>query len=198
MYTKIVGRKFLLIIILVAIGALVVVDISLNKVKNTSVPTPQNEIPPVDASQLTSVDAPDGKLALSMKTSKKSGETTYSFSVGGREIYAKTVDSSISFSIPLNTFSPDDKYVFLKETGNTGSSFFVLTVAEDSSNQDEQTANITNLFVAKYPNLKIQDATGWGGVDLVVFNTLNSDGSRGPSFWFEMPSHAIIQLSTRF
>jgi hypothetical protein len=200
-----VGRKTLLIIILVAIAGFLAANVFLNKSGNPSVsqsqqpmPSPQAEIPPVEASQLTSVDSPDGTQTISMKTSKESGMTTYSFTNGGKEIFTDTVDPSISFSIPENTFSPDNKYVFLKETGGGGSSFFALTASGDSSTQNNQTANITSLFAAKYPNLKIQDTTGWGGINLIVFNTLNTDGSRGPSFWFEMPSHAIIQLANRF
>jgi hypothetical protein len=200
-----VGRKTLLIIILVAIAGLLAANVFLNKSKSPSVsqsqqpePPPQAEIPPVEASQLTSVNSPDGTETISMKTSKQSGMTKYSFTAGGKEIFTDTVDPSISFSIPENTFSPDNKYVFLKETGNVGSSFFALTANGDSSTQNDQTANITSLFAIKYPNLKIQDATGWGGINLIVFNTLNSDGSRGSSFWFEMPSHAIIQLANRF
>jgi hypothetical protein len=200
-----VGRKTLLIIILVAIAGLLAANVFLNKSKNLSISqsqqpqsVPQTEIPPVEASQLISVDSPDGTQTISMKTSKNSGMTTYSFTIGGKEVFTDTVDPSISFLIPENTFSPDNKYVFLKETGNAGSSFFALTASGDSSTQNDQTANITSLFAAKYPNLKIEDATGWGGIDLIVFNTLNADGSRGPSFWFEMPSHAIIQLANRF
>lgn len=180
-------------------------NILLNKSKNPSVsqspgtqPVPQAEIPPVEASQLTQVDSPDGTETLLMKTSKISGMTTYSFTIGGKEIFADTVDPSISFSIQGNTFSPDNKYVFLKETRSTGSSYFALMVNGDPSTQNDQTANITSLFAAKYTNLKIEDVTGWGGINLIVFNTLNSDGSRGPSFWFEMPDHAIIQLANRF
>jgi hypothetical protein len=200
-----VGRKALLLIILVVIAGLLAANVFLNRSRNLGVsqsqqpqPVPQAEIPPVEASQLTSVNSPDGTQTLSMKTSKKNGMMTYSFTIGGREIFADTVDPSISFSIPGNTFSPDNKYVFLKETGNAGSSFFALTGSADSSTQNDQTANITSLFAAKFPNLKIEDATGWGGINLIVFNTLNSDGSRGPSFWFEMPSHAIIQLANHF
>jgi hypothetical protein len=192
-----VSKKVLLIFLIIVIAALIVANIYL-KTKSTVTPSPQSEIPPAEASQLKSVDSPDGTQTLSMKTSKTGTETTYSFSVAGKEIFTKTVDPSISFSIPLNAFSPDNKYVLLKETGPAGESFFVLTASGDPSTQNEQTANITYLFAGKYPNLTIEDATGWGGIDLVVFNTVKGGGSVGPSFWFEMPSHTIIQLSTRF
>jgi hypothetical protein len=192
------GRKTLLIIIFVVVAALAIINISLSKNKSVSTESSRSAILPAIASQLTSVDSPDGKLTLTMKKVKNGSGNTYSFSTAGKEIFSKSVDSSISFSIPENTWSPDKKYVFLKETGNAGSTFFVLSASIDSSSQDEQTANITDLFAKKYPDLRINDVTGWGGINLVVFNSDKSDGSKGSSFWFEAPSHAFIQLSTRF
>ena len=197
------GRKVFLILILVALAALAVVNIRIGKTNQTLTKSPPggeqvNAILPVEASQLTSVDSPDGTKKLSMKTSKKSGQVTYSFSVSEREIFTATVDSSTTFSIPLNTFSPDNKYVFLKEVGPSGASFFALSATASPNDQNDQTSNITNLFLAKYPDLKIGDVTGWGGINLIVINSVNSDGSTGPSFWFGMPGHSLTQLSTRF
>jgi len=161
-------------------------------------PMPETAIPIVEASQNTSVDSPDGSVTLSMKIAKNDSGVTYSFLTSGRIIFEKIVNPSISFSIPANTWSPDNKYVFLKEVGPAYVNFFVLLAAKDSSQQDDQTASIAELFAKKYPNLTIEDVTGWGGINLVIVNSNNTDGSRGPSFWFDAPSHSFIQLSTRF
>ena len=161
-------------------------------------PMPETAIPIVEASQNTSVDSPDGRVALSMKIAKNDSGVTYSFLTSGKIIFEKIVNPSISFSIPANTWSPDNKYVFLKEVGPAYVNFFVLLAAKDSSQQDDQTASIAELFAKKYPNLTIEDVTGWGGINLVIVNSNNTDGSRGPSFWFDAPSHSFIQLSTRF
>ena len=161
-------------------------------------PMPEAVIPVVEASQNTPVDSPDGKVTLTMKIIKSGSGVTYSFLASGKVIFEKTVDSSISFSIPANTWSPDNKYVFLKEVGPAYVNFFVLSAAKDFSQQDDQTASISGLFAKKYPNLTIEDVTGWGGINLVVVNSNNADGSRGPSFWFDAPNHSLIQLSTRF
>jgi hypothetical protein len=202
LYTESVKRSALLIVIVVVIAALAIFNIFLNKKSfsgSTQVAPPQeNVILPVEASGFTSLDSPDGKLTLLAKTVKNSSAVTHTFSVSGKEIFTITVDPSVTISIPANAWSPDGKYIFLKEEGPAGIKFFALSATTASSVQNDQTANITNLFAAKYPDLKIEDATGWGGVNLIVFNSIKADGSRGPSFWFEMPSHAIIQLSTLF
>jgi hypothetical protein len=191
-----VGRKIFLIFALVVIAVLVGANVYINRkgltVSQTSLaPQTKTVIPPVEASDIKSVDSPDGKKTLSMRITKNQSGVTYAFSVSGKEIFAKTVDPTVSFSIPLNSWSPDNKYVFLKETAATGVKFFVLSASDDSSSQNDQTANITDLFAKKYPDLKIKDVTGWGGINLVI---VNSDSS----FWFEMPTHSFIQLSTHF
>ena len=209
---KVVVRKLFLSIALIAITILIGFNIYLSRSKQAggqSLQTPQEETPPtngqsgtiitkVAASEPTSKDSPDGKLSLLMKTEKGKNGTTYSFSVSGKEIFVKTVDSSTTISIPYNTWDPNGKYIFLKENATSGTSFFVLSTGTSSLDQNDQTANITNLFAEKYPDLKIGDVTGWGGVNLVVLNSINGDGGRGPSFWFEMPTHSFIRLSVRF
>lgn len=191
-------KKLFVITALVAIAALVVFNIFGVKPKTSQSSNVQTEIPPALAASENSVPSPDGSKTLVMKVAKGFRESTYSFFTSGTEIFNKTVANSVSFSIPANTWSPDNKYVFIKETGDIGSVFFVLSASLDSSTQDDKTANITDTFAKKYPDLTIQDATGWGGVSLVVFNSQKADGTNGPSFWYEMPSHAVIQLANHF
>jgi hypothetical protein len=202
LYTESVKRNALLIVIIVVIAVLAVFNIFLNKKTSsgsTQVAPPQeNVILPAEASGFTSLDSPNGKLTLLAKTVKNGSGVIYTFSVSGKEIFTITVDPSVIISIPANAWSPDGKYIFLKEEGPAGVKFFALSATTVSFGQNDQTANITDLFAAKYPDLKIEDATGWGGVNLIVFNSIKTDGSRGPSFWFEMPGHAVIQLSTLF
>jgi hypothetical protein len=195
-----VARKIFFAVAGLVIVSLLVVNFAINRQKKTNVAS-QPEARPVQAAPLAtehSVISPDGKNTLLMKVEKTRNNSTYSFLASDLEIFRKTVDNSVAFSIPANAWSPDNKYVFLKQTAATQSAFFVLSAKLSASEQNEQTANITGLFAQKYPDLKIQDATGWGGVNLVVFNSLKNDGARGSSFWFEMPSHAILQLSTHF
>jgi len=118
-----VGRKILLISVLVAIMAFGGLNIYISRTKQISLKIPQTSqiqygpqvqtmIPPVEASQLTSVDSPDGKLTLTLKTVKNKNGITYTFSVSGREVFVKTVDLSTLISVPANTWSPNGKYVF--------------------------------------------------------------------------------------
>jgi|GEM_PF-2404602 len=150
------------------------------------------------------VTSPDGKWTLTSKETKHKDSTSYSFKAMNtkdgtqKEIYTAELSTGETLTIPLNTFSPDDKYVFLMQTATSGSAYFALTVSGDPIAKDAQTIDFSSLFAAKYSNYKITDATGWGGMNLIVFNTDKATGGQGPSFWFDVPSHSIIQLSNRF
>lgn len=206
------GRKIFLIFILtglaILIGINIYLKISVQKSKGTQLVAPQRTpqlnketksiIIPVEASGPVQKDSPDGKLTLLMNSLKDKNGITYTFSVSGKEIFVKTVDLLTTITIPYNTWDPNGKYIFLKEESPSGVRFFVLSTTVLSSDQNEHTADITDLFSKKYPDLKIKDVTGWGGINLIIVNSMKTDGERGPSFWFEMPSHYFSQLSTRF
>ncbi|HKB88864.1 MAG TPA: hypothetical protein VKC53_04450 [Patescibacteria group bacterium] len=149
------------------------------------------------------VVASDGKMSLTMREEKGKETTTYTFvakneSIGSEnQIYSKTVPLGTVFSIPLNTFSPDDKYLFLKETSASGDTYLAMT-SSGALIKDAQTLDISSLFTAKYDSYKITDVTGWGGMTLIVVNTDKTDGGVGPSFWFDVTSKGFIRLSNRF
>ncbi|KKQ91930.1 MAG: hypothetical protein UT17_C0004G0278 [Candidatus Woesebacteria bacterium GW2011_GWB1_39_10] len=153
--------------------------------------------------QEISVGSPDGNWTLTMKEEKNKETISYRFLISNnddifnKEIFAKILSSTDALSIPANTFSPDDKYVFLKETGLNGDAYFVLSVSGESISGNIQTLDISGLFAAKYQDYKITDVTGWGGVGLVVINTDKASGGVGPSFWFEVPSGVFVKLSNR-
>lgn len=160
-------------------------------------------VPDVQASQLTAVGSPDGKFTLTMKQEKGVDTHNYRFLVTDegtgvqREILTRSVPAGTTLSIPANTFSSDNKYLFLQETGGAESGYIVLA-ASGANIGDSQTLNVSSLFMVKYSDYVITGATGWAGPTLLVVNTDKADGGRGPSFWFDVASKSFIQLSTRF
>lgn len=170
-------------------------------------PQPQNLsyvplIAKAQPSQVTTVESPDGKFTLAMKE-EKGRETVHKFSISGdtpgdQEIFSKTASSNSTLSIPANAFSPDNKYVFLKEEEPAQTNYFVLTTSGAPIAKDAQTYDISSLFAAKYPNYKITDVTGWGAVNLIIVNVDKNEGGQGPSFWFDVGSKSFIRLTNRF
>lgn len=139
-----------------------------------------------ESPQLTQI-SPDGKELLTLKKEPNKEVTTYTFTTVKGAFYSMTIPSNILVSLPFNTWSPDDKYFFIKQD----SQFIVITPKGESINVNEK-------FVAKYPNLTLTDATGWASNNLLILNSNKADGSKNPSIWFEVTSGAFIQLSGRF
>jgi len=189
------SKSLILIFISIAVIGIILAKFSTKPPKAASDTQP---FPVVEAQtpESTSVDSPDGKLMLTMKKEKNQDGTIYTFfttdTASGiqKDVFTKTVPSEDVISIPDNTFSPDNKYIFLKEESLGQTNYFAVTPAG--------TLDISASFSLKYPKFKITDVTGWGGMTLIVVNTNKEDGSLGPSFWFDVSSKSFIQLSTRF
>jgi len=198
---------------LVILGSVIFI-ISLLKQPETTPATPaanSNPIPAANAQtpsqQPKTVDvlSPDGKFSLTMKVKSDQNSNIYTFSVTdtssglSKELFTKTTTSGDVLSPPLNAFSPNDKYFFLKEVDNGVADYYVLSASGISFSNGSQTLDISSPFVVKYSaNYVITDVTGWAAPTLVVINTNKVDGSLGPSFWFDVSTKSFIPLATRF
>ena len=155
----------------------------------------------------TSVDvlAPNEKITLTMKGLKKADGTlkqTFFISLDAAkesvEIYTHESDPSYQILIPYNTFSPDNKYIFLKIEDPERAQYIVVRTDGKNIRGEEKSVEITSLFYEKYEEFVITEVTGWGGYSLIVVNTNYKDGKIGPSFWFDQSNFSFIQLSNRF
>ena len=189
-------RLLILIFLLITAIGIFFVEFLAKPSKNNPSSPPTFPVAEAQTPDLTNIISPDGLMTLTMKKEKVQDGITYTFftvnSKTGTQntIFTKTVSPGDAISIPVNTFSPDDKYIFLKEENSGKTDFFVVTKSG--------VLDISGPFTVKYPKLTITDVTGWGGMNLVVVNTNKEDGSLGSSFWFEVPGGGFIQLSTRF
>lgn len=153
--------------------------------------------------QTTTMDSPDGTKTLTMKQEQIDRTITYSFDVSdpggvGNLIFSKEVPDTQVFSIPFNTWSPDNKYFFLKESSPTVSNFYVFSSSGASLPNTIQYANIQELFIQKLPDYRITDVTGWADPILIVVNAIEDKSGRNFSFWFDVTNQSFIQLGTYF
>ena len=159
----------------------------------TPTPTPSN-LPVI--TQTTSVDSPDSLESVVLEKTTKEGENNYSLYVLNKEdnfkifLFSKKTELNFDISIPFNTWSPDNRFVFIKEPRKT----FLVWDTEG----EEQSSNVSELFKAKYEDLILADVTGWAAPDLLIVNTKTEAGDIGPSLWFDVKSKSFIALSTRF
>ncbi len=144
-----------------------------------------------------SLISPDGKITVTMKRSQNKDLVTYTFNTNNL-VYTKDTVKDDVFSIPFNTWSPDNKYFFIKEIDGNKVSFLILNASGVSFKNGSQFINVSDIFREKLPTYSLIDATGWAAGNLLIINSNKSDGSEGPSFWFDIPSGTFIQLSNRF
>jgi len=159
---------------------------------------------PPEPVQIVPIDSPDGLKTLTMKKQKTNDNTTYSFLTSAKSdateqlIFNKTENSSQDISVPYNTWSPDDAFVFLKESTPTIDNYYVLHTSGESFPDGSQYLNIQDLFKKQLSNYTLTDVTGWAAPDLLIVNTKTDQGQQGPSFWFTVSSQSFLQLGTYF
>ncbi len=145
----------------------------------------------------------DGEIDLEMNQTKSADTITWTLTASeaqeaAKNIWWQTLPQDTTISIPFNTVSPDNKYLFLKQTEPDKTSYLVLTVSGEPIISETQTIEFAELFESEYPEYIITEVTGWGGINLIVFNTDKAEGGIGPSFWYDVASRSFIRLSNRF
>lgn len=168
-----------------------------------SVQTPAEEVAP-KVTVFTQM-SPDGKKKVVMKVTENNDATkTYAFSTANQDgtdeqfVFSKTSDLQKDMTIPFNTWSPDDKYFFVQEISNDSKNIYVFSATGAQFSTGETYLDLTDLFAKANTGNNFNQATGWASESLIIVNTTKENNSEGPSYWFEIPSKAIIQLSTKF
>lgn len=170
--------------------------------KPTATPTPT--IIPIPTVITQSQTSPDGAKNLTMTIhSNQDGSKIYAFTVSGNTnnqqlIYTTTLPATENMSIPFNTWSPQNNYFFLQQNTKDSSTALVFKANGQPFPNGENYYNVSTVFGAKNTGNTYQETTGWASETLLIINTTRPDGSKGLSYWFEIPSKAIIQLATEF
>lgn len=164
-------------------------------------------ITPLPLPKITSQISPDGTKKVIMKTVyNDESSKTYVFSTaddsGDNEqtVFKKTLENTKKLAIPFNIWSPDNKYFFVTEktTDDKTLGVFAFKALGEPFASGENYLDVTDLFKNRATGNNFKEATGWASETLIIINTTNSNSEKGPSYWFEVPSKAILQLATDF
>lgn len=149
--------------------------------------------------------SPDGTRKVTMRvTENNNGTKIYEFltadenNSGEKLIFTKTLDSLSSMSVPFNSWSPDNKYFFVRQNIGGSKGVLVFSGLGTPLTATESYFEAVEAFNQKNTGNNFDEATGWASETLIIMNTKKPDGTKGFSYWFEIPSKAIIQLSTEF
>lgn len=154
--------------------------------------------------QQPAVHSGDGTVQLIMrKTDQKDGSILYSFfttnSSGKIEktLFTKNIPTSDTMIIPANAWSPDNKYVFLRENNANSFNIFVFKASGETFAGKEQYLDLTALFEKRNLPYNVADVTGWDSETLLHVHTVAKEtNKRGPSYWFDVTDRAFLQLAT--
>jgi len=154
--------------------------------------------------EVTSImNSPDGMKSLTMIKEYSEGLSKYTFITTSPdteriEIFTKKLEDSQNLSIPFNTWSPDNEYLFLTESTPTLNNYYVFSASGKLFSNSNPYVNIQELFLQKLPDYKIDDVTGWASSTLIVVNTSLLKNEQKVSFWFDVTNQSFIQLGTYF
>ncbi len=160
-----------------------------------SAPSPTPSPEPLSPVQTITTQSPDGKKDLIMEKQLKGDLVNYSFSVLDKEeniltfLYSKNLAKSEAIDIPFNTWSPDNKYIFIKEEGV----YYLWLLSAETTTP----IKISELFTEKYKELSLDEITGWAAPGLLIVNAKTTDGVQS-SLWFDVVNQNFIPLATTF
>lgn len=159
-----------------------------------------SEATPNEAVRTAQVKSGDGRMLLAMKSQKVSDGENYSFRAldtstnTEAEIFQKTVGSGVTLAIPFNSWSPDNKQLFVQENNPDGEDYFVFKADGSSFRDGAKFLDVGSYWnKAKY-NYQIKTVSGWAAPDLLVVYVTKNDGTDGPSFWFVVSSRQFLPL----
>ncbi len=158
----------------------------------------------------TSWPSPDGKVFLKMTTKPEtSSEIRYSFFVSktatesGQLVFEQTNPTNTFFSIPFNTWSPDNKLFFIQEHHPDLVRNLVFKASGQPFASDAPFLDVNAEFENKKSGFVFGEVTGWAAPTLLIVNTKSVDDktsevSVGASFWFETSRKSLTRLSSTF
>lgn len=165
---------------------------------NQSNPVLIKPIAPTPTIQNSEVHSSDGEINLIMQAQKQNdGSTSYLFftsDIAGRNkklIFEKTVGEDASMEMSQNSWSPENKYVFLRENEPSSFSIFVFKASGENFADGQQYLDVTSLFAQHKIKYLLNDVTGWDSPTLLHVIT------SGPSYWFDVTTKTFLQLARR-
>lgn len=153
----------------------------------------------------TEVHSADGQMKVVLRKVNKidSDLSTYIFTASdingenAKTVFSTTLGENQSMEIPANSWSPDNKYLFLKEVDGANEAFFVFKADGEAFSDGRNFIDVGPLFATKITEYKLDEITGWDSDTLLHVFTVKEYNTKGPSFWFDVESKNFYILGSR-
>lgn len=183
------------LITLVIAGTLFVV-VRTNSNKNVPVLSAPIPVAQAEVDTISIMDSPEGSKTLTLSTNILS--TSLKDGSEEKQLYKKDLAATENLEIPFNTWSPDTKYLFIKDINEDKTDYLVFKSSGDTFAEGAVFLSIQDLFRQKVNGYIIEDVTGWADPVLLLVNVKKINEDVKASFWFDVTSQSFIQLSTYF
>lgn len=161
-----------------------------------------NTVAAAEPEKTIEVHSGDGKTKLIQTSSRLAdASTSYTFKVtdgtsdSPRVLFSKKLASGETAEIPANSWSPDNKQLFIKENSGGTTNYFVYKANGSKYKNGDDYLDVSSLWQKSKNRYSIKMATGWAGNDLLELRTIKEGGTDGPSFWFVTSSRGFLQLA---
>ncbi len=197
----------------ITVGSLVIITVAIAVTQHRTLPftlLAVSQAPPVSVpsthvtTTLSDVHAPDGTRKLTMKrvtlTATESAYVVTTSDISGANrtvLYQTVLPVSDDLILPPNSWSPDNKFVFVKITSPQGLSVQVFQSNGEAFGDGQPAVDVSQIFHEKLPDVALRDVTGWDDPSLLHVMTYAADKSIGFSYWFDMWGRNFIELAHR-
>jgi hypothetical protein len=164
--------------------------------RNQSTEKADHTTPPAEQLLSNEVHSGDGTMTLIRKVELKSGQPqTYTFHVvhltGADKkelpLFTRAAAAGPELSIPLNSWSPDNKYLYLQEKDTAGQfNYLVFKATGEPWADGEPYLDVRSYFTKKLPKSTLREATGWASP--IFLNVVTNEGA---AYWFDVTALAF-------
>jgi len=142
----------------------------------------------------------DGSLRLVGERNVMGERASYSFKVLDSQnnssllLFDTVADPGQTFTIPFNSWSSDNKHLFIQKNDLNGKDYYVFK-ADGSLFSDEKKYLEVGEYWKLSKNMDVIDhVSGWAGGDLLVSYTTRPDGTGSSAYWFVVGSRKFMQV----
>ncbi len=142
----------------------------------------------------------DGQYRLVGSSELIKGSVHYSFRVEDAAenssllLFETKAADDETYSIPFNSWSSDNKYLFLQLNNSKGKNYYVFKADASLFADGLKYLDVGDYWSQGEREDVIKEVSGWAGPDLLMVYTTKPDGTGSSAYWFMVSSRKFMQV----
>ena len=154
---------------------------------------PQSSPEPSPTLNPKTQSSPDKSVTVTLKSEPLQSQIF----VSGQVVATIPITQASEVEIPFNTWSPDNKLLFVKEQTVAGPDYLVMRRDAKPLPSGDLTLSVGARFAQVHPDQQIADVTGWAAPTLLIVNAQTAENTK-ISYWVDLQTNKFIRLSDYF